>query len=333
MRKVFFIVLILLLNIYGTQAAELRDTSIINEDDILKYVNEQLELGPRIPGTAGSDAFNTWIHSKVAEPWFIYTQNFTYKEVELRNYVISTTDELPPYLIAAHYDSRAVANNDPNFLKREEPVPGANDGASGVAAILELINKIPVEIQSKIGFLLFDGEDQGSSGIEGWDWIIGSTYFANEMSITEVANTVSFILLDMVGDDELNLKIEQNGDEALTEEVWKLAADLGYADIFLDEQGYNLIDDHIPFKRRGIDTLDIIDFDYPEWHTTNDDIDNISATSIAIVTDVVLSYLTTNNNITIPDNTSNSVNSDIDFQIFSLLLIIIPVYRKYKSNK
>ncbi|MCY3412512.1 MAG: M28 family peptidase [Candidatus Heimdallarchaeota archaeon] len=289
MKKLLFAILIGLLFL-PSGSALLRQQSSIDQQAITTFIQEQLLLGPRVPGSQASLDFKEWIHDKVQDPWIIETQNFTHKGIELRNYFIHTAST-PSLLIAAHYDSRARADNDDDPEKHEIPVPGANDGASGVAAILELMYKLPISIREDVGFLLFDGEDQGNGGMDGWDWIVGSSYYASQMSADEIEQTEAFILLDMIGDDDLILKKERNSDNTLTDEIWSLAADLGYSDIFVDIAGYSIIDDHIPFKNKGIDVVDIIDLNYPEWHTTKDDFDHISTENIAIVTDVVYEWI------------------------------------------
>lgn len=327
-----------------TSADNLRASSPISPDNIYTLIEEQLALGPRIPGSEGSLAFKDWITGKISSPWKIQNQTFMHKEVELNNYIITSEsqDELPPILLAAHFDSRAVANEDSDPLKRDEPVPGANDGGSGVAALIELLKHIPSSVQNMIAILLFDGEDQGSGGMEGWYWIVGSTYFAGQMTSEEVENTEALILLDMIGDDDLRLPYETNSDTGLIEQFWSLADNLGYGGTFINEPGPGLIDDHRPFEKIGIATLDIIDFTYPEWHTTNDDLDHISAENIAIVTDVLLNWLILNyasddDMSSFTENTepfnSTTENSNITFFIIpTMIILIISIFKKSRFN-
>ncbi|MHA2170442.1 MAG: M28 family peptidase [Candidatus Kariarchaeaceae archaeon] len=305
--------------------SSLRSSSPIRSPQIDLLVTEQLALGPRIPGSPGSLAFKEWVITKLPNQWHMQQQNFTYFGVELRNFWITSHPEsYPRIIVGAHYDTRAIANNDDT--NPNDPVPGANDGASGVAAILELLNHIPESISSSIGFVLFDGEDQGSGGMRNedgfsWDWIVGSEYFANSLSDTQVNNTDSFILLDMIGDDELELPWEANSDKSLLKEIWTTAAQLGYGSIFVEKAGPRLKDDHIPFIQKGIPSIDIIDFNYPEWHTTHDDIHSINPENIAIVADVIYSWLLTKltDNSTISSvepNSSNSSNTN-EVSLFS----------------
>lgn len=330
------IVLSLFLLLLPSKQVALRDDAIIDEDNILGLVQEQLDLGPRIPGSEGSLAFKDWIQVKVQSPWIVQIQAFEFKGIELRNYIIKSSNSTPSVLIGAHYDTRAVANEDDNPKNQQLPVPGANDAASGVAAIIEMMQHIPKEYQADIGFLLFDGEDQGNGGMPEWRWIMGSTHYANSMSQTEVDQTDAFILFDMIGDDDLNLKKEQSSDDKLVDAIWDTAVNLGYDTIFEDKIGYNLIDDHKPFINRGITSADIIDFDYNEWHTTLDDIDHISATSIAIVVDVTLNWflsLNVDSNNTSALNTygttsNSSQASNADFSIFYILTFPVLILKR-----
>jgi Zn-dependent M28 family amino/carboxypeptidase len=176
----------------------------------------------------------------------------------------------------AHYDSRIYADHDPDQTKRQEPVPGANDGASGVAVLLELARTLPSETVP-VWLVFFDAEDNGK--IPGWDWILGSRLFVKTIHIKPQA----VIVVDMVGDNDLNIYMEEKSDPDLTKEIWQLAQEMGYSQFFIKEIKHNIIDDHIPFIEAGIPAVDIIDIDYPYWHTTSDTNDKVSAQSLEIV--------------------------------------------------
>ncbi len=308
-----------------TGEQSLRDNSLVNFGEIRETMQAQIDMGPRIPGSEASLLFKDWILDKTSDTWEVNMQNFTYLEMELRNYYITKIGaDIPEILFGAHYDSRAIANLDPNPFLTDNPVPGANDGASGVSAILEMMTLIPEGLEEKVGFILFDGEDQGSGGMDSWEWIVGSNYFADNMSEEQVNNTQVFVLFDMIADDELRLPYETNGNRTYIDEIWNTGIDLGYDDIFVIEAGPNLIDDHIPFKRLGIPSVDIIDFTYPEWHTTNDDMDHIDPVSVAIVVDTVLVWLTDRYEFTLSDGTqptSENTPVHLEFYLFSFLLL------------
>jgi Zn-dependent M28 family amino/carboxypeptidase len=179
----------------------------------------------------------------------------------------------PIIILGAHYDTRRWADQDPAHPR--DPVPGANDGASGVAVLLELARAINLgKVHHEIWLAFFDAEDNG--GIDGWDWVVGSTYMASSLSVQPQA----MILLDMIGDADQKIYFDGNSDPALSQKVWTIAAQLGYGDHFIPQVKYTMIDDHIPFAKRGIPSVDIIDFDYPYWHTVADTADKVSSDSL-----------------------------------------------------
>jgi Zn-dependent M28 family amino/carboxypeptidase len=194
----------------------------------------------------------------------------------------------PWIIIGAHFDTRIYADQDPDPQKRALPVPGANDGASGVAVLLELARVLPPDLPGEIWLVFFDAEDNGS--IPGRDWAMGSRAFV-EGALEGQPDAV--VIVDMVGDTDLNIYLEKNSDQTLMQEIWEVAEGLGYSDYFIPSYKYRIIDDHIPFLEANIPAVDIIDFDYPYWHTTSDTLDKVSAKSLQIVGDVVLTWLLT----------------------------------------
>lgn len=182
----------------------------------------------------------------------------------------------------AHYDSRLSADNDPQPLNAALPVPGANDGASGVAVLLEIARVLPAGAPVELAFV--DAEDQGR--LPGWDWILGSRALAESIPAPR-----ALILLDMIGDADLNIHPEKNSDPRLTEEIWQTAAALGYGDFFPTQSKYRVIDDHVPFLERGVPAVDLIDLDYPYWHTLADTPDKVSAHSLQVVGETLLAWL------------------------------------------
>ena len=133
---------------------------------------------------------------------------------------LETTAKITPYiLIGAHYDSRYYSDQDPDPSSRNKPVPGANDGASGVSVLLELARTIPEASRKNVWLVFFDAEDQGR--INGWDWIIGSQSFVNQIPVLPQ----KVIIVDMVGDKDLQLFYESNSDADLQQEIWNIAAE------------------------------------------------------------------------------------------------------------
>jgi Zn-dependent M28 family amino/carboxypeptidase len=131
-----------------------------------------------------------------------------------------------------------------------------------------------------------DLEDQRR--IVGWEWILGSQAFAETLA----GNPDAVVVVDMVGDADLNLYREKTSTPELVEEIWSLAAELGYGEYFISTDRHALLDDHTPFLNQGISAIDIIDFDYPYWHTLEDTADKVAPGSLKIVGDVLLAWLT-----------------------------------------
>ncbi|HQP46845.1 MAG TPA: M28 family peptidase, partial [Flexilinea sp.] len=161
---------------------------------------------------------------------------------------------------------------------------------SGVAILLELAERLPKESDKNIWLVFFDGEDQGN--IAGWDeWCIGSTMMAQYLEKQD-RRPDKVVVIDMVGDKDLQIFREKNSDKALTDEIWSTAEKEGLSNIFQDKEKYSIYDDHIPFLQIGIPAVDLIDFDYPAWHTLADDIQNVSSDSLAAVEQVLYAWLT-----------------------------------------
>lgn len=239
------------------------------------HVLAQMEFGPRITGTAEHTAAGDYIVSQLrALEWVVEVQPFVYQNTSARNFIAKANVGRGPVLIlGAHYDTRRRADQDPQ--NPTAPVPGANDGASGVAVLLELARALDLDsIPYEIWLAFFDAEDNGN--LDGWDWIAGSSYMADNLTIMPEA----VIVVDMIGDADQQIYFDQNSHPELSARVWRVAAALGYDEYFLPATRYAMLDDHTPFARRGIPSIDIIDFDYPYWHTTADTADKVSAASL-----------------------------------------------------
>jgi glutaminyl-peptide cyclotransferase len=248
-------------------------------------VKTQVAFGPRSPGTPGHDQILTWIQKELeAAGWQVEVQETEALGHPVKNIVAKRGDGPPQIVIGAHYDSRMYADNDPDLTKRTQPVPAANDGGSGVAVLLGLARSLPKD-SVPVWLVFFDAEDNGR--IEGWDWILGSREFVRNNSIQPRAA----IVVDMIGDADLNIYKEKNSNTAITDEIWKAAGDLGYGNNFIDSYKYSMIDDHTPFLDAGIPAVDLIDFDYPYWHTTQDTPDKVSAESLKAVGDTLLAWV------------------------------------------
>jgi len=168
---------------------------------------------------------------------------------------------------------------------RSLPVPGANDGGSGVAVLLEMARILPDDLPLPVQIVFFDAEDNG--GIGDWDWILGSRAFVQQLKDPPEAA----IIVDMVGDADLKIYKEHNSNVDLMEQIWEQARLLGYDEVFLPENKFSVLDDHTPFIEAGIPAVDIIDLDYPYWHTTADTAEKVSVESLQIVGDTLLAWI------------------------------------------
>ncbi|HSG18581.1 MAG TPA: M28 family peptidase [Anaerolineae bacterium] len=249
---------------------------VFDGQEAFAYLEQQMAFGPRWPGSPGHREVGDYIVSTLDElGWAVEEQRFPYLNVVGRNIIGRANEGAGDVIIlGAHYDTRAIANRTPGSVA---PVPGAVDGASGVAVLLELARTLNLDaIEHEIWLAFFDLEDNGSEGMPGFQWIVGSTHMAENLDITPQA----MVLVDMVGDADQQLLYEGNSHPDLRAELWRIGADLGFGDQFIPELGYTLIDDHLPFALAGIPAVDIIDFDYEYWHTVEDTTDKASAESL-----------------------------------------------------
>ena len=291
MKKIlpFFIIIF---SIIYLQSRPIPKTNPSNKFDKIRALGDlayQVNLGPRTPKSEAHAKTIQYINEQLKDAgWLVENQQQDISGIKITNIIGNWGNLTPWILIGAHYDSRIFANRDSNPVNRTKPVPGANDGASGVAVILELARIIPNYHQTwanKISLVLFDAEDNGD--INGWEWIMGSQYY-----VTQLKSYPDYVvIIDMIGDSKLNIYYEANSDLNLSTTIWNNAAELGYSSIFIPKLKYRIIDDQIPFVRIGIPTAEIIDFDYPYWHTTQDTLDKISSTSLNIIGDTLIAWI------------------------------------------
>jgi glutaminyl-peptide cyclotransferase len=257
------------------------------------HVMTQMAFGPRITGTEGNRKAGDYIAEQLRQDkWSVEFENFTYRDTPVRNVIGRANRGRGPIIIlGAHYDTRIWADNDENHPR--DPVPGANDGASGVAVLLELARTLDLRrVHYEVWLGFFDAEDNG--GINGWDWIVGSTYMARNLLVRPQA----MILVDMIGGIDQRIYFDGNSDLTLSQKVWSIAANLGYGNHFLAQVRWNVIDDHIPFLQQGIPAIDIIDLDYAYWHTTADTADKVSPDSLERVGRTIQVFLETTEQLT-----------------------------------
>lgn len=255
-------------------------------------LNKQCEFGPRPVGSTAHTKTKEYLINELRKYTnSVESQNFS---VSLDGKVMSLTNIIARFgkttgdsiLLSAHWDTRPIADRDRDPAKRKTPIIGANDGASGVAVLLELARIFKLSPPSvPVIIVLFDGEDYGPKGD---DMFLGSRYFASNPP--KGAKFRFGILLDMISDKNLGIYREANSQNAVrkvNDLIWSAANSLGYSSYFIDRVKYSISDDHIPLIEAGIPCVDIIDFDYIPWHTTLDTPDKCSPESLKIVGDVI----------------------------------------------
>jgi glutaminyl-peptide cyclotransferase len=267
-----------------------------------RYAKAQVDLGPRVPGSPAAKAAGDWIIRQMrARADTVIVQSFTYttadgKKLPLRNILARFRPELSErVLYLTHWDSRPISESATTEAERKMPVPGANDGASGVGMFVALADVLK-KTKPKVGVdLLFtDGEDYGQFGPPEVDVLIGAKYFATHLP-SPGYKPLYGVLFDMIGDKDLRIPYEMNSFQQAPEvvsRVWQTAADLGHGDVFVQESGGLITDDHMPFLNAGIHVIDVIDLTYPPHHTPQDTMDKISAKSLATVGDVATALVT-----------------------------------------
>lgn len=269
------------------------DISTFDENNAYNYIKTQLAYGARIPGSVAHNETIELIKNNLSEEeWSSEIQEINYTQYNIKNIIGKRGEGRPWLIIGTHYDTRIFADRDLNKSQHSQPVPGANDGASGVGVLLELARVLPENIASKtrynqIWLVFFDAEDNGE--IADWDWILGSQAFVSKLD--EKPDEV--VVIDMIGDADLNIYMEGNSDNRINSEIWETANSIGYADNFIPTVRYHILDDHMPFIRAGIPAVDIIDFDYEFWHTTEDTLDKVSSDSLKVVGDTLMSWIST----------------------------------------
>ena len=254
-----------------------------------EHLRQQVAIGPRPSGSAGNLKNREYITrtlaavgiKTVAQAWQATTPIGPIKMVNLIATIPGQRAER--IVLASHFDTK---------LFREFRFVGASDGASSTAALLELARVIKARPQRPftIELLFLDGEE-ATGEWQGTDNTYGSRHY---VAVASKAGTLkslrALILLDMIGDRQLNIRRETNSTPWLTDIVWNVARRLGHQAHFITES-MAVEDDHLPFLKAGVPSIDIIDLDYPAWHTAQDTLDTVSARSLQVVGDVVVAAL------------------------------------------
>jgi glutaminyl-peptide cyclotransferase len=268
----------------------------------LVYAKTQLDFGTRIPNSIGAQHTGDWIVAQMKlRADTVIEQRFDHVTVKgdtlhLRNILARIHPAASQrVLYLTHWDTRPTSDQASDPARRNLPMPGANDGASGVALFLgigDALRKAPSNVG--VDLLFVDGEDYGDFGTMK-DVLLGSTYFASHLPSPDYKPLYA-VLWDMIGDKDLDIYQEpyslQRAPEVVSL-VWNEAEALGYSRYFINSpSNQGVTDDHIPLLDAGIHTIDVIDFDYPAHHTPDDTFDKISARSLQIVGDVATGLLT-----------------------------------------
>tara|TARA_B100001123_G_C15085991_1_gene937638 strand:- start:110 stop:1030 length:921 start_codon:yes stop_codon:yes gene_type:complete len=274
-----------------------------DENSAYQFLLDQCDFGPRNPGSEGYNNCKEYL-IKTLDSYSdtVFTQPFVINDIDdtqydldniIAQYNINSNSHL---LLGAHWDTRPWADSDLNIEKHNQPIIGANDGASGVSVLLELAkifhyNPPPI----RVSIVFFDGEDMGRPGVPK-SYARGSQFFAKNLPIEKPDEA---IILDMIGDKELHIPIErysyqQNKD--LVKKLWSLANKLNL-EAFESRIVHTIYDDHVPlWQEAKIPAIDIIDFNYPNrysnyWHTSQDTPDNCSAQSLGQVGNLLVHYI------------------------------------------
>ncbi len=288
------------------------DVPAFNADSAFAFAKKQVDFGPRVPNTKASDQCASWMHSTLKRfTPDVFMQNFSAKAfdgtlLKGRNVIASfNKDATARILLCAHWDSRPWADHDPDPANHKKPIDGANDGASGVAVLLEVARQLSLK-QPTVGvdIVLFDLEDYGpNEGLnikdsEKW-WALGSQYWSKNPHVQGYRARYG-ILLDMVGVKNPNFMMEGISmyyASDVVKKVWNHAAALGFSDNFPMEEGAPITDDHLYINTiANIPSIDIIHLErdsqngafYPYWHTLGDNISQVDKNSLGMVGQVLL---------------------------------------------
>ena len=266
-----------------------------------EYIKKQCEFGPRYPGSEAHKKLGDYLYDYFyltadSVSTFIDTivHPFDNHRIQIRNFLIQhniNADER--YVFIAHWDTRDRADKDLNSENHNTPILGANDGGSGVALLMQLSSHIKNDIKLKnigVDILLVDAEDMGRPG-HPYEWGLGTQSFVKQYKGKLPKNA---ICVDMIADKNPIFKIEKfsyNNAKDLVFEIWELANNLGHKE-FVWQLGPAIYDDHVYYHQgTAVPSIDIIDFDFPQWHTIDDTIENCSPKGLFIVGDVLINFI------------------------------------------
>lgn len=288
----------LVLAVAGCQSRASTPPVTFDGQQALAWVRHQVDAGPRVPNTPAHRATGDWIEQQLRQRAdSVEVQSFEHvtqrgDTLRLRNFIARFRPADPNrVLYLTHWDSRPTSDSDALPANRSLPVPGANDGASGVAVLLGVADQLKrMPPGMGVDLLFTDGEDYGD--FSGPDVLLGARYFAARVPASY--RPMFAVLWDMVGDADQQFKREQYSRDAapeIVDRVWRTARDLGLAGVFLQTDTGYITDDHVPLIQAGIRTIDVIDIDYAAHHTRGDTVDKVSARSLENVGRVAMALL------------------------------------------
>lgn len=299
-----------------TKAEETPSYQIVadfDSDSAYCHISRQVDMGPRVPGSAGHGKCRDYIVKKLNDYGAdtVKMQNFDAEafngdKLKLTNIIASYRPEAARrIMLAAHYDTRPWGDNDPSSDGRQRPIPGANDGGSGVGVLLEVARALQhTPAQIGVDLVFFDGEDYGNSSSWGnadATWCLGSQYWANNRPYKDSTKPEYAIVLDMVGAKGAKFHREalsESQAKTVTDKVWNVARRSGNGSRFVNSVGGNIIDDHIQVNRAGIPAIVIIENNNPHTqsfnptgHTQSDDMSNIDRATLETVGQTMLNLI------------------------------------------
>jgi glutaminyl-peptide cyclotransferase len=269
-----------------------------DQDRAFTMLKAQVAFGPRVPNSPEADSCRDFLVRELKfwcdTAWvqsFVYNSSDRGTKLNLHNIVGQINPQSKDrVMLCAHWDSRPMADHDPDSSNHNKGIPAANDGAGSVAILLEIARQLYLQpVNYGVDIVFFDGEDYGREGVND-DYIIGSRHFARTQPIPVPQYG---ILLDLVSEKDLRIPYEMNSFMYARKIIDKVfdAAERGKAMSFVREPGPSVMDDHFPFLEKGIPVIDLIDFDYKYWHTMEDTPDKCSPYSMGEVGRTVLDVL------------------------------------------
>lgn len=291
----------------GVTTETINPKADFDADSAYAYVARQVEFGPRVPNTEAHKQTGDWLVSELRRHGAkVIEQKADLKAfdgtiLKARNIFAQYNPEAGErILLLAHWDCRPWADEDPDPLRRNLPVDGANDGASGTGILLEIARQLNKKSPNKgVDILFVDAEDWGTQG-DDLSWAMGTRHFVENMPVKGYSPDHA-ILLDMVGGEGALFCREYFSERSapqVSQAIWSIADQLGHGEMFPNRMGSAVTDDHVQLIMHGIPAIDIIEYHpedetgfNPRWHTTSDTMDGISKATLGAVGETVLTYL------------------------------------------